>query len=532
MPPPNPDHAPFIDSISGVIEPARRMDVGPLVQTLVIAVLVMPWVMPFAGLPSPAVWPWLTSAFGAGLLLLLCAWASPAALTARTICRGWIAAATISAVMGALQYFGASEYFTPWLNQTRPAEAFGNLRQRNQFASLMGIGLVALIWGQQHCPGKYRSLLLILLALGNAVSSSRTGALQWLAILAVALAYSGWELRGAARTALIAFGVYLLWALVLPWILLALTGAHAGGLVARFEEMPGCASRLVLWSNVLTLIAEKPWFGWGWGELDYAHYMTLYPGARFCDILDNAHNLPLHLAVELGMPFAVAVCAALSWVVWRARPWRERDPSRQMAWTVLALIGLHSLVEYPLWYGPFQMALGLCIYLLCTTQAMGSEGTRGRWPPPKATRTARQVLAVLGSFTLAAVAYAAWDYHRVSQIYLGPAQRDRAYRDNTLEKSGATQLFRQQADFAALSLTPLTSANALQIYVQSSELLHYSPEPRVIEKLIESAVMLRRDDEAIRHLARYRAAFPRSHAQWRAALGIADGTAESGPGVR
>ena len=35
---------------------------------------------------------------------------------------------------------------------------------------------------------------------------------------------------------------------------------------------------------------------------------------------------------------------------------------------------------------------------------------------------------------LAAVLYAAWDYHRVSQIYLAPEQRDAAYRGDTLAK--------------------------------------------------------------------------------------------------
>lgn len=533
MSPPNPDHAPFIDSPRGVIEPAASPQARWLAQALVTAALAIPWVLPFAGNPSPAVWPWLSAAFAAGVLLLLFAWARRFALTPETVRRGWIVAAALSAAMGMVQYFGFSEHFLPWVNQTRPGEAFGNLRQRNQFASLMGIGLVALIWRQQPGPGKYLPLLLlllILLALGNAVSSSRTGALQWLAMLLVAWVYSRAGSHRAGRTALLAFAVYLLGVLVLPWLLVLLTGAHAGGLVARFEETPGCASRLVLWSNVLTLIREKPWFGWGWGELDYAHYMTLYPGERFCEILDNAHNLPLHLAVELGIPFAAAVCAALAWLVWRARAWRETDPSRQMAWAVLALIGLHSLLEYPLWYGPFQMAVALCIYLLWTRRTGGADSqARTR---PEAARTARPLLAAAGSIILAAVAYAAWDYHRVSQIYLAPAQRDRAYRDNTLEKSSATKLFRQQADFAALSLTPMTSANALQIYVQSTELLHFSPEPRVIEKVIESAVMLRRDDEAMRHLARYRAAFPQNHAQWRAALGVLDGAADSGPAVR
>ncbi len=71
---------------------------------------------------------------------------------------------------------------------------------------------------------------------------------------------------------------------------------------------------------MLHLIAQKPWLGWGWGELDYAHYMTLFPGVRFCVLLDNAHNLPLHLAVELGVPVAALLCfAVLAWV-WKARP--------------------------------------------------------------------------------------------------------------------------------------------------------------------------------------------------------------------
>ena len=117
-----------------------------------------------------------------------------------------------------------------------------------------------------------------------------------------------------------------------------------------------------------------------------------------------------------------------------------------------------------------------------------------------------------------ATAYAAWDYHRVSQLYLAPEQRAAAYREDTLEKTRDTWLFKQQFDFAVLGLTALTPENALQIHTLSNRLLHFSPEPRVIEKLIESAVRLGRDDEAMLHLARYRAAFPQEHARWRSSV--------------
>ena len=112
------------------------------------------------------------------------------------------------------------------------------------------------------------------------------------------------------------------------------------------------------------------------------------------------------------------------------------------------------------------------------------------------------------------LAYAAWDYRRVSQIYLPPEARAAGYADDPLAKIRTSWLFRNQAAFAELTITPLTRANAQWTFETATALLHYSPEPRVIEKLIESAVLLGRDDEARWHLARFRAAFPQAYATW------------------
>jgi hypothetical protein len=51
----------------------------------------------------------------------------------------------------------------------------------------------------------------------------------------------------------------------------------------------------------------------------------------------------------------------------------------------------------------------------------------------------------------------------------------------------------------------------------AQSLLHYSPEPRVIERAIEAATLHERYDDAVLDVARYRAAFPESYAQWQAA---------------
>lgn len=479
------------------------------------ALLILSWLTAYTAGPVANAWPWLVSASCAVLVWLF--WRR---LDAGLIATTWVLAAAISAVMGLMQYFGLAQALSPWISQTGAGEAFANLRQRNQFATLTSIGLLVLIaLLARQAPGPrvpgWAYAAMALLALGNAASSSRTGLLQWLLIVALTAV---WALRGQRRLALFALQALLAYGLAvvaLPWLLSAATGLSSAGLLGRLAETPGCGSRRALWSNVLHLIGQKPWFGWGWGELDSAHYMTFYPGARFCDILDNAHNLPLHLAVELGIPLALAVCGSAGWVVWRARPWRETDRTRQMAWGVLAVIMLHSMLEYPLWYGPFQMAFGLCVWMLWPAQREPVAGSR-----PYA-RAGTAIQLVLVAALLTAVVYAAWDYHRISQIYLAPQARDPAYRDDTLEKVRGSWLFRNQVRFAELTTTALNRGNAQWTFDTATGLLHYSPEPRVIEKVIESAVMLGRDDEALLHLVRYRAAFPGDYKKWRRTNGLA-----------
>jgi len=342
-----------------------------------------------------------------------------------------------------------------------------------------------------------------LMAVANAASSSRTGFLQMGVLLVWAWTW-GWLIDKNARVVfLVACLAYSAAAVLLPR-LVGLDPSSSGILVRLQDGAPACASRMTLWSNVLLLIEARPWKGWGWGELDYAHFMAAYPGPRFCDILDNAHNLPLHLAVELGLPAALSTCGAVAWLILRGRPWRETSPVRQMAWAVLSLILVHSMVEYPLWYGPFQSAVVLSIWILWRTSPLPHRDWVG-------TRAAVTAVAIL---LLASAAYAAWDYRRVSQLYLATSQRAPAYRDNTFEKVRDTWLFARQVRFAELTTTELTLENAAHVNALAHDLLHFSPEARVVEKLIESAALLGRDDEVAAYLTRYQAAFPVAHAAW------------------
>ncbi|MEY4435168.1 MAG: hypothetical protein RL175_123 [Pseudomonadota bacterium] len=422
----------------------------------------------------------------------------------RWLVAGLLAAAVISAVLGVLQYLGLARELSPWVNQPLKGDAFANLRQRNQFASLTSLGLVALL-GWVAARAKSHSMtpkcwalafaVMNVLAAGVACSVSRTGAVQW-ALVGVLMAAWGWRSarqdaalgKGLVWLALAAPVLVAVWSVVMPWLALQTTGEWGASMILRVtgqaQDYAACGGRRVLWANVLTMIAQHPWLGWGWGETDYAHFMTGYSSMRFCDMLDNAHDFPLHLALEFGVPFALAVLALIGvWILHRT-PWREQHAWRVMAWCLMVVLGLHSMLEYPLWYGPFQMTLGLAIGLL--------------WAAPNAPvkQEAQEGPMLVAALLFIGCLYAAWDFNRVGQIYRPAASRDAAYRDNPLHHAKQSWLFKNQADFAELTTQTVTPDNAASLYPQAMRVMHYSPEARVVQRAIDSGKLLGHDEQA------------------------------------
>jgi O-antigen ligase len=448
----------------------------------------------------------LAACAGAGL-----ARASPSQQAA--LAWGLLVAGLLSAILGLLQYYGLAESLAPWTTSADLGQAYGNLRQRNQFATLISMALIAALWLHAARGRGMRAALLpagLLLILAAAASTSRTGLLQLLLISGIS-AFLAWRERRRSSEEAANYRLprpLLLLSLVpayfiAAWLLPLLVGSEVDSMMRRLREgAPDAHSRLVLWGNVLDLIAQHPWTGWGWGELSFAHYSTHYGGTRFVEILNNAHNLPLHLAVELGVPAALLICGGFGWLVLAARPWRETDPARLMAWGLLVAIVLHSLLEYPLWYGPFQLVFGLCLGVLWP----GSQEAPSRRQTGPAMAAAAILLAIVG--------YAAWDYTRISQIYLAREERLPAWRDDTLAKLQDSWLFANQVKFAELTLTPVSAANAPEVHALAQHLLHFSPEPRVITKLIDSAMLLGLNDEALAQAMRFKKAFPREYVRW------------------
>jgi O-antigen ligase len=403
---------------------------------------------------------------------------------ANTLAWSWLIAGLANSVVGLVQYFGQT---------AEPlGTAFGLLRQRNHLSTLCNIALLSLLYlwtRHQTKPNPLRvrgqfltGLACALLTAALAATCSRAGLLELIVSLVLIVAYAVRKrhhklLLVAAFTTLF----YVAWAYLLPqlshspetifgrMLQTATVTSDTAGMDLQY-------SRSLLWSNTLTLIQAHPVLGVGWRELAFSLRTTDFESAiRFAEQADNAHNLPLQLAVELGLPFAALWLSLLAWLIARNKPWQARVPAQLLAWGILIIIGIHSLLEYPLWYSPFQIALGLCAGLVfsqsnqkATTHVSGLD-----W----------QKLA--GISLIFFCAYAAFDYHRIRQLFIADNERSYLYQGNVYNDADASWLFAAQVRFATFATTPVTLNNAAQLQLLGQEVLHFSPEPLVFNKLNE-----------------------------------------------
>lgn len=499
-------HGSRLGTVSAVdcqVEP--QLTIRLIVCSLLVAT---PWFWPILFGPLPAMWPDLF-AWCVGALLLALLPNSPRA--GLCLVWGWSIAALGSCALGLLQYFDLEDGLFPWIVTTVPGYVTANVHQINMLATLLAVGLLCVWWlrVRQLVSVAVATGMSLLLLIGVAATASRTGMLHLVAI-SVLLLY--WHARQWRRVLLVLTVGWLVYGLVtqaLPWLAWATRGiVFDRNLFDRFNGQVGCQSRLVLWRNMLELIAQKPWTGWGAGELLYAQYITNYDTLRFCDKLSNAHNLPLQIAVTMGLPVAVAVSLLFLYALFKLKPWAVANITERFAWGVLLLIGLHSLLEYPLWFGVFQLMAALAAWLifLCRRDRLAFDDSTSV--------LSLQRRAAVSLVLIAGLAFVSWDYIKVSQVYLPEAKRLQRYKDNPFEAAQGSVLFPEYVLVAQVVVTTPSRENAALVLHAAAESLHVTPDSRIIRRVIEAASLLGRDDLVQLHTARYKAAWPKEYAEW------------------
>ena len=405
-------------------------------------------------------WSWLPGALPPGLalsaidllaaaaVLLLSGAATRASAQAVPLfalfCIGWVVAGVLNAGIGIVQVFAPGWPDGNWIARSGlVGRAVGNLRQPNHLSSLLLWSAIAVI-PLLELGRLRRSIgwaLFALMTFAVVLTASRTGVLG-IGLLAL------WGLldrrlsRPTRLLLLLSPLFYLLaWLGAAAW---AEASRHAFGGETRLAEADLSASRFGIWANTLELIRQQPWAGVGFGEFNLAWSLTPFPG-RPVAFFDHAHNLPLHLAVELGVPLAVLVLALLVAALWRA--WhlaQQADAASSVtlrsAGMMLLLIALHSQLEYPLWYAYF---------LLPTAWLFGYALGRPGATAPSGMAPARG-LFIAGMLLAGGSALSLVDYSRVALIFAPP--RDGSTLEQRIASGQRSWLFAHHAGYAAATV--------------------------------------------------------------------------------
>ena len=457
---------------------------------------------------------WISCEIGAALRV------NQAALTAVIVAIFF--SSILNALEGLLQYFGLADALWPWIPSVEiRGQAIGALRQRNLLATFLCCGVVSIVWLVQlkkfSMPFAWFSILI--LGFGIAATNSRIGAVEIIFLFILAFLLNSPDRKTVLKLFLGAVVIVGVAAILLP-LVARWHGFGAMFLSDRFAELKDVAlnPRTLIWNNVIKLILIHPWVGWGWGELPYAHYLTLL-APRFNSeqegLLSNAHNLILHLAVTLGIPATVFVIWLVSWVGCKTitsnnfffkKTVKNNQNRSCFAIMILMVIGLHSMVEFPLWNPGFIFLVGLVTGFLAPSKLPLIDSS-------VAGRVVNYLTYGIAILLVVSCALAWRDYTKminITQISFGEKSSIKLSNINTAK----SWLYEEYLDFAKLIAIKVDASNALLVKQKAEKLLHFSPEPIVIEKLLSSLIYLDHQDEVLFHAERYCYSHPIAYCRW------------------
>lgn len=371
-----------------------------------------------------------------------------------------VLAGVLSTSIGTLQVFLSDWTGSAWIAATAvEGRAVGNLRQPNHLAMLLLWAIVASVWlgSPDNRPRVLAMAAAVFMLFGLVLTASRTGMIG-VAMLTV------WGIldRRLPRPSRV-----LLWLVPLLYVVFWIAAGSLGGTGAdaafhgdtQLHRSDISSSRFGIWSNTLSLIAAHPWVGVGFGEFNFAWTLTPFPN-RPTAFFDHTHNLPLQLAVELGLPLATLILALLTYALWcafkAARDADERSAYLRPAFVMVLMIAVHSQLEYPLWYAYFLLPTaflwGLCLGAPAKGDTAAVAGASGA--PATASPTPRRTRPLLIASMLLMIGgiYSVIDYWKVVVIFAPP--ENAAPLSQRILEGRKSLFFGHHADYAAATSVP------------------------------------------------------------------------------
>jgi O-antigen ligase len=364
--------------------------------------------------------------------------------------------AELNTLAGVLQHYRWNTFLNPVITAKTSFAVYGNTAQPNHYANYLALGMVSL--GLLYRQLSMRVWLVALLAAPMlfvmVLSGSRS---SWLFLaFAAGLAFL-WQRRDKTLRPLMYYSLALLlgfglmhFVVQIPWL------AGATGSVTSAERLFGenasGAIRWQLWHEAMLIFTQFPLLGAGFGQFAFQHQQLAvemhYPAIT--GLYNNAHNLVMQVAAEAGLAGVAVLLGTLGLWFWQSVV-RGAQFTLYQWWgfAILAVLGIHSLLEYPLWYAYFLGVAAVMLGMFDTTSYRLELRNLGR--------VSVAMMLVLGALSLLQV------FQGYKRLENALTLRGKAVKERSL-------IPRVQDELMAVSQSPLLSSYAEMFIASTMEI--------------------------------------------------------------
>lgn len=289
-------------------------------------------------------------------------------MLANTLAYMLLASGSLTVLTQFIQALDLEWHFYPFVFTKGGNRLIGNIAQVNQAVFVTAMALATLPYLYYSRPKTaWRTALYLGLALwlsiGFGFAASRGGLILGLAAVASAVLFyqQAWRQRLSVVATLFALAVsgYLLGTYLLNlWVapeMSAVSRWVAGNQNLRLSQL----------AQAWHAFSHNPITGVGYGMIK-GHGIHNAEVIPWFTVGHHVHNIVGQIAAETGL-LGLAIFAGFLWLLWRNWKMRGMAVEQGLAYSVLLILGLYSLSEYPLWFLRFMLLVPVCIALIDTS---------------------------------------------------------------------------------------------------------------------------------------------------------------------
>ncbi len=272
-----------------------------------------------------------------------------------------VAGTLTSALIGLIQLFGVHTPLAPLMLPQLHGRIYANTGQPNHLASYLCIGLASAgyLWSTRRLGLIPAVTACIVLLAVLATSGSRAAWLYGAAFVVFSAAMGRLRPSVEVKRLLIFSIAVVVGLLAAQWAMAGLVPQPSVAVETMGARMQaeGMSSpiRLRFWNEAWMMFRAAPVFGIGFKQFAWNNFLLtgqIPDTAPDEGVIDHAHNLVFQVAAEFGAFGLIVLLGGLGWWGWSVRRVPMDPPLWWMA-AVLGVLGVHSMLEYPLWYAYF-----------------------------------------------------------------------------------------------------------------------------------------------------------------------------------